>query len=261
MRSTYQSAFAIAALTSSLALAQSAAYSPEIYSAGVTKGTVFPSLYDICVQPDSKFAGSIPYDTVVGNNYVFGKIEGEFKSCSPTNVTLEGIFIDFTVGKTSNMNQYCIGTIKIVQNTDAGTMKVQWKVTGAARNAKCSSSGQSFAITLRASTIAELQFPNLTSVEFDLISGEKNTFALVAENSIKLQSSRFPAESQIIGIAEGKSLQSTYCDRGGAEWPEAGFCFNVLPDGKTIGFLQSTSQPAKRGWAELKRSHFSMKLN
>ena len=256
-----KSVFLFASLVSAAALAQSAAYSPTIYTAGVTKGTVFPSLTTNCAKETDvlfpNFIDGIPYDTTIGNTPVIGKIGGILTGCNKNEIKFDGNFTDITFLSNAKMSEVCKGTIKIAESTATGTMKVEWKVKEAYRDSKCSSIGKTFSLTLKASTVADLKFPYLTSVEYNMVETYINTHHLVSETSFALDPSRYDQLPQI-QIGTGTSLRSTHCDRGGADWPEAGVCYIVLPGGRTLGYLQSVAQPKAKGWADLKRSRFSI---
>ncbi len=256
-----KSVFLFASLVSSAALAQSAAYSPSVYVAGVTKGTVFPSLTTNCAKVTDvlvpNFIDGIPYDTTIGNTPIIGNFGGTLSGCNTNEIKFDGNFTDITFLSNAKMSEVCKGTIKIAENTSTGTMKVEWKVKGTYRDSKCSSIGKTFNLTLKASTVADLKFPYLTSVEYNMVETYINTHHLISETSFALDPSRYDQLPQI-QIGTGTSLRSTHCDRGGADWPEAGVCYIVLPGGRTLGYLQSVTKPTSKGWADLKRNRFSI---
>lgn len=258
-----KSVFLFASVVSSAALAQSAAYSPTVYLAGVTKGTVFPSLAEICATddyvsvPGRGMHAEFPYDSIIGNSPIIGRTTGEISGCESNLIKFTGSFIDLTFKSNPSTIEACEGSIEVTENTNTGTMKIKWLVKQPYRDSKCSNIGKSFAVTLKATTVSELKFPNLTYVEFEMTHSKQKTYKLIAENSILLNA-RFDSNGPI-KIKAGAVLESTYCDRGGADFPEAGVCYYHSANGKAEGFLQSVTKPkTQRGWTDLTRSRFTI---
>lgn len=241
------------------AQAQATGFGPTVYSSGVTKGTVFPSLETYCRDVSSgaeTHLYSVPYDTFVGQTPFIGNVQGSLVGCHENLLTLTGYFTDISFFQDGKIKEKCSGTIVLQQDLTKGKMKVSWVVSDAAdSDLPCGSLGKSFKVNLNAKSASELTFPQMTSVEHDLVNRLDGYFSWKLNKSIVLDSS-VGEDDKSYPIAKGGVVQKTHCDRGGADWPEAGVCYQVLPNGQARAYLKSVETGAT-GWANMDRARYS----
>jgi hypothetical protein len=247
--------------------------SSELLATYTADQTVFPSLKNFC-NPDKDVLSSyeIPYNTFLRGMSVWGYFSGTagVSGCGTDQLELVGRFSDLRVLKASDSRQasplydeVCTGELTLKQ--DGSSLHVSWKMDSVSpfpdsSHRQCKSPGQTESIVLQKSTLNELKTHSLSFYEYHLTAAGFAIKVLPSGGLFLVDSS---LQKKSVSRKQGSKLRKKYCDRGGADFPEAGICYRLDRSGGAYGFVTDGSSdlsalPFGGGFLPLSRLNVSL---
>jgi hypothetical protein len=125
---------------------------------------------------------------------------------------------------------------------------------------QCKSPGQTESIVLQKSTLNELKTHSLSFYEYHLTAAGFAIKVLPSGGLFLVDSS---LQKKSVSRKQGSKLRKKYCDRGGADFPEAGICYRLDRSGGAYGFVTDGSSdlsalPFGGGFLPLSRLNVSL---
>lgn len=218
-----------------------------------TKGeTIFPDLKNYCKnagESEGTYIYSLPYNTVFANVGIWGYAQGFLRGCGDDKLTFEGGFADLSTIDSKGNTSVCAGSLNLTQTQSK--LVATWKIGENYRGApKCSQSlGETFTLTLSPKTLDQLTTKSLSLYEYELIRRPSSWEEISGKFVLKIVASSgvpgvdFGREiERNMTFKTGSLLQSFTCDRGGADFPEAGVCYRLNHKGDAWGSVLEMSE-------------------